>query len=86
MASHEDKVELKRGGRSKGKFDLHEQLGNKRTATVTTHQPLSHCHIGCQSPVKSSRFLGVPASSIGSIEFVLKLLSGRQWPVAIPYL
>lgn len=28
MASHEDRVELKRGGRSKGKFDLHEQLGN----------------------------------------------------------
>lgn len=27
MASHEDKVELRRGGRTKGKFDLHELLG-----------------------------------------------------------
>ena len=27
MNSHEDKVELKRGARTKGKFDLHESLG-----------------------------------------------------------
>ena len=26
MASHEEKVELKRGARTKGKFDLHESL------------------------------------------------------------
>ena len=27
MSSHEDKVDLKRGGRTKGMFDLHESPG-----------------------------------------------------------
>ena len=41
MSSHEDKVELRRGTRSKGKFDLHEPL----VFTVTSHD--CHCHSLC---------------------------------------